>query len=373
MNTLIALCARAEGHEVQYDQLAYHLTLFSSWDGLAGIAEWHGMGPLLYRHLSAVKATLPPDVKLALQGLYLRHRHVHNMDTQALLEVLSAYAAAGIETLILKGAALAHLVYPEPGLRPMNDIDILVRRSDARQAQAILNQLGFEAPQEHIKTPLPDKHMAITSRRVQGYAVKFEVHHNLFARGRHFPSTTFADLIDTAVPFQIGDTTAFTLGYEEMVWHQYRHAFGRPRLDQPFRLIWVADMVSLVERFVDRIDWDKMARRYPAVFNSLPLFHYLTPWSEALLCKRPFEIKRPPQGIGQTFQGWPHSSIAAQRHKGYKGILRDTFFPSEWWLRLYYGLAGTTTLRWHRWGRHPLHILGWVWRYFSDRVTAKFR
>jgi len=39
-------------------------------------------------------------------------------------------------------------------------------------------------------------------------------------------------------------------------------------------------------------------------------------------------------------------------------MLTDTFVPSEWWLRLHYGLNSAQPLFWYRWFKHPLYILG---------------
>ncbi|MDY7078349.1 MAG: hypothetical protein SXV54_15640 [Chloroflexota bacterium] len=51
--------------------------------------------------------------------------------------------------------------------------------------------------------------------------------------------------------------------------------------------------------------------------------------------------------------------------------MRDTFYPPEWWLRLYYGLSNGHALWWGRLVRHPLHILGWVRDYLAGRVKQK--
>jgi hypothetical protein len=48
-----------------------------------------------------------------------------------------------IEALPLKGLHLAHRVYPSPGLRDMGDLDLLVRRSRLREADAELRTLGY--------------------------------------------------------------------------------------------------------------------------------------------------------------------------------------------------------------------------------------
>ena len=50
---------------------------------------------------------------------------------------------AQIEVLPLKGLHLAHRVYPSPSLRDMGDLDLLVRRSKLRDADAGLRRLGY--------------------------------------------------------------------------------------------------------------------------------------------------------------------------------------------------------------------------------------
>ncbi len=51
--------------------------------------------------------------------------------------------AAGIDHLYLKGAYLAQFAYPELGLRPMRDIDLLVSRDRALEAFQVLVNAGF--------------------------------------------------------------------------------------------------------------------------------------------------------------------------------------------------------------------------------------
>ncbi len=363
METLLAFCARASAYADYYDQLDQLARRVIAWEDMPTQAEKHGLGPLLYTHLQAAHVSLPAPVKRELQGLYLRHRHANQIKAQVLAEILTAYQAAGIDSLVLKGAALAHLVYPEPGLRPMRDVDILVRTSQARQAQAILVELGFEAPLPPLQAPLPAKHLLAATRQVEGLLVSVEVHHNLFAHG---PTATELDALwPASIPFALGDVTASTLGYEAMLWHLYQHMkiiFG------DVRLIWVADLVSLAEHFSAEIDWPRLQRRYPQILNALALFHFLTPLSETLLNQAPLHLGRAPRSLDLEFRGWPRYSLADQQGKGWGKIGRDSFFPPEGWLRLYYGFENTPLARgWYRWGRHPLHILGWVADYILTR------
>jgi hypothetical protein len=299
----------------------------------------------------------------------LRHRLANQIRPQALAEILTTFDAAGISAMVLKGAALVHLLYPHPGLRPMRDLDLLVKKSEARHAQNLLAELGFvtSAP---ATSNLPDKHLPAAIRQIEGVSVSVELHHNLF--NNDYPaSMTFEQVSNSAIAFRLAETTAYTLGYEEMLWHLCEHVTYHATIWEPIRLIWVADVVGFAERFVNEIDWSRLARHYPHALKILSLFHFMTPLSETLRRRAGLKPGKALPGAGQEFDGWPRLSLAAQRDKGYGRILGDTFFPSAWWLRLHYRLDAIQPLFWHRWVVHPWRILTWAGRYLRDRIQRK--
>lgn len=371
MHPFLTLCARAKLTEIHRRRLRQAAGQVADWESLPAQAEEQGLGPLVYVHAQAAGVDLPPRDRLALQGLYLRHRRAGAVRAYVLGQIVVACRAQDIPVLVLKGAALSHLVYPQPGLRPMRDLDLLVRPSDLARARRVLVQLGFAEPEDR----LPDDHHHLTSlrRTVDGLLVSVELHHALLADPRRGEPAQLDDLIGGALSFELpvesGCVVAQTLGREDMLWHVYRHGFNAPLNYEPFRLVWAADVVSLVEAWVDEIDWALVRRRYEKAWNALPMFHFLTPWSDDVLAKLSLDVERTPRGVGEPFRGWPGSSLAALRPRGVWGTLRDTFFPSEWWTYLYYGAGGVVSRLWCRWIAHPLHIGSWVWRYASDRVV----
>jgi REP element-mobilizing transposase RayT len=149
---LLAVCARAQTHPAQATLLRKHAQALQQWDGLPDRAEAHGLVPLLYNHLQAAGIAIPPTIKQQLQGYYMQHAHATRVRTQVLSDILTCFQAAGIDVLVLKGAALAHLVYPQPVLRPMRDIDILVRAEEVYRAYALLPSIGFTPPQGATQT-----------------------------------------------------------------------------------------------------------------------------------------------------------------------------------------------------------------------------
>jgi hypothetical protein len=355
---MLALCARWPGHLTQYAQLRQQAQALPDWDAVPTYAEAHGLVPLLYTHLQAADVALPPRVEQQLQGYYMQHAHATRVRAQVLTDILARFQAAGIDVLLLKGAALAHLVYPLPVLRPMRDIDILVRATDVYRAYALLPEIGFTPPRGAHDGLDPDHHHLTAVKCVaDGVSVSVEVHHALHLNELGRQPQRFEAFAPTAQPLMAGSSTAQTLGREETLWHIYRHAFCMPVGYEPLRLIWVADLISLVEAWVDGLDWERVRRQYGAAYRILPLLHSLSPWSDATLERLKLPVARLPSSARASYQGWPRYPLAQQRAKGIKGILRDSIFPSPWWLRLYYGHGPSRGGYWRAWLAHQR----WLW------------
>lgn len=69
------------------------------------------------------------------QGIWIRMMHLQ-------AQVLALLEDRGIPCVIIKGTAAA-MAYPHPALRPMGDIDLLVKSSDVDAAAAILEARGY--------------------------------------------------------------------------------------------------------------------------------------------------------------------------------------------------------------------------------------
>ena len=58
-------------------------------------------------------------------------------------EILGRFQVAGIDCIVLKGAALVRSIGFSAGFRPMADVDLLVRLRDARRAMAVAAAVGM--------------------------------------------------------------------------------------------------------------------------------------------------------------------------------------------------------------------------------------
>lgn len=103
------------------------------------------VGPLLHHALrpSAVVATWPVAVREFLAHESRMHAALDMLRESELRVVLSAMAASGIPTLLLKGAALAYTHYRSPALRTRCDADVWIRCADRDGAARVLEAMGY--------------------------------------------------------------------------------------------------------------------------------------------------------------------------------------------------------------------------------------
>jgi hypothetical protein len=143
----------------------------SGWEALAGDAESARLSPLVHAFLEPQRHDVPEAAMRQLDALALRHRVWHRERAAALIEILQALERISVKALVLKGGALAWMIYASPALRPMGDLDILVSRRDARPVQSLLARLGFHV-QPGAQTFRRNAHSRITCwnpRRMAAY------------------------------------------------------------------------------------------------------------------------------------------------------------------------------------------------------------
>jgi hypothetical protein len=104
-----------------------------------------------------------------------------------LVQVLGAFDQAGIDVVLLKGAAAAVTVYDGFGQRPMIDIDLLVAEKDAEEAWTISRRLGWHwDSQSYPKEMYGDAHHLPPLTDAFGSGCGLEIHTRLWLPGHPF-------------------------------------------------------------------------------------------------------------------------------------------------------------------------------------------
>ncbi len=125
--------------------------------------------------------------------------------------------AEEIPVILLKGAHLADLVYGNIALRPMGDIDILVRKGDLSRTGSLLIKQGYESSREDVARSLEH----LPPFRKKGL-LDVEIHFNIAAPpiSDHFATE---ELWERARNEQVKGVPVLTLCPEDLLLHLCLH------------------------------------------------------------------------------------------------------------------------------------------------------
>ncbi|MFH1152861.1 MAG: nucleotidyltransferase family protein [Pseudomonadota bacterium] len=328
---------------------------------IAHEAEQHGLAPLVFHHLRTVGSVIDDKELKKLRVQFVQNRNRNRILMKTLENVLEKLGSAGIDVLVLKGGALGNLIYPDCALRPMGDLDLLVRKNDDERARDTLHDMGFVSravkTKHHLRHALPEM-----SKMVDGISVTLDLHRNVFTN-LHTASLELDTVTSPRISFAIGSQEAFTLGYEEMLLHLCHHLITP---GQAIKLISVADIVGFVTRYTDRIDWKTVHQKHRFVINTLIMLDLLLPFSHEVRQMAGLEPSGLKSQIGIDYTGWPNTpfSQAGQSENGYWTLFYNSMAAPEWWLRLRYGYGPQYPIGFCRYGIHPIRLAGMALRWY---------
>ncbi len=145
MNTAYtALCKLLSGRGEPVDWASFTP---QDWGAFVRRAEVEGVAPLVYAawrtgdEKQETENCRPPatfDIPSAaweqLKASYYRTAAQNTLLFRELERILAEFERMQIPVILLKGAALAQTIYPDPALRPMSDLDLLVHPDDLTSA-----------------------------------------------------------------------------------------------------------------------------------------------------------------------------------------------------------------------------------------------
>ena len=249
---LVIALTRAGAGTLPRDWAASRLPASVDWPAVLDLARQHRVAPLLAEALRAAPAgSVPPAVHEQVAEEVWRAEAARLLCEHALGALLATLAAHDIEAIVLKGAALAHTLYPRPELRPYHDLDLLFRPADLRRLRAVLTAAGYREeascldPAAGADLPLG----AVPSYLAPPGNVALEVHVDALQLGlaaRHRSA-----LWDTARPVRAGDLSFRA----PMPLHQLLHLAAHVHRHDYSRLLWLLDLDLLVRRQGAHLDW----------------------------------------------------------------------------------------------------------------------
>ena len=183
LEAFLRACSVVAPDEESGPLLRQSAALVSCWDALPSDAASHGLTALVLRHACAWNVQLPRSVRRQMDVHLLRQHAQQAAQYEVLREIADAFTLLGIAYVVLKGPVLAHAIYPDPRLRSMSDLDILVRMVDIQRVQGVLQALGFGSPRS-LGPVRPHAHHHLPPLQLcrHGETVTVEVHVSAVSR-----------------------------------------------------------------------------------------------------------------------------------------------------------------------------------------------
>jgi hypothetical protein len=262
-------------------------------------AARHGIGPLLWRAIRCAGAV----EALGEAGPRLRSAaEVHRMEAllifpRAVSMALEPLIDGGLEPLVLKGPTLAAR-YPEPGLRPMSDIDVLLPPRDHARALRLLEASGWTVARaaRHDRYDTVLVHSEVPS-------LSLELHYGLESSYERVTKLDAVDLWERREPIDCLGTPAFGLPVAEELVMLCTHA-GKPYHGFT-RLVWIADLAMVVGYTSERgqaVQWER-------VHSVAEASSCLTLVSAALALARRAGVQAPESLFPLPAQGWRAAAL----------------------------------------------------------------
>jgi hypothetical protein len=238
----------------------------AEWRELAAFATWHRVAPLLYHKLRerGLDGLCPEPVLELLRETY-RQNALRNLRLyHELGSILAALAEVGIPAIVLKGGFLAQAVYQDDALRPMLDLDLLIRKEHLSKARDILLGLNFRERARSVAEPRSTAFHHLP-RLIKHGGTVVELHWTIVnptTRAKEV-SCPFdlrpEDLWERAIPFDAAGTGALALCVEDLLLHLCLHLTYEHRLE--FGLLGLCDVSETIRHCHGSLDWETLDRR----------------------------------------------------------------------------------------------------------------
>jgi len=143
---VLLLCITADIPSENKERLSGILAEGIDWEYLLNLVEFHGVVPLVAHNLITddFRDYIPEPYLDRLDRVYNRTLYRNVLLSNELNNILAAFSRRGIAVIPLKGTILAEVLYGNPALRAIADMDILVHPEDIPQAGSLLGELGYK-------------------------------------------------------------------------------------------------------------------------------------------------------------------------------------------------------------------------------------
>lgn len=207
-------------------------------------------------HLLRQQSAEGPDIK-RYAGMCRKAWYSNKLIFHPTAQLIRQWKSEGRELAVLKGLALAHLYYPDPALRPMDDVDILVPPDQAVSTIDWFFENGwkhnYDIPHQSLVKYSVQKEHSVDMKHSSGHTV--DAHWQPLRYP--MPRDLIQELWDAMITVEIMGLPVKTLCPTDQLLHTCIHGFSWNRVP-PLR--WIMDAHMILKKDGDKVDWQRFTR-----------------------------------------------------------------------------------------------------------------
>ena len=194
-------------------------------------------------------------------------------------EILLCFREHNIESILLKGIDLAARVYPERSLRPMADIDLLIRNDDLvniEKSLVPLNYLMHPAFKKNLGKPVSPYLNTVVCKKLTVPFVSLHLHWHIL-NNTFYPGYGYLSKLDInkiwqrAEPATLDGNKVFRMEPNHLLLHlaqhHYKHYFDR--------LMLLTDIDTVINKYNDIFNWQDIISDAVEFNFQRPLYYSL--------------------------------------------------------------------------------------------------
>lgn len=172
-------------------------------------------------------------------------------------EVIRSLQNSNISLMVLKGAALLETVYPDPGMRQMADIDLLVHPCNLNKAESILRGLKFSL------APTGELHYI---KREGEFLTQIDLHWDIWYLKDQ------REVWQSAIKAKVAGVETLIMSPEDTIIYTAVHSAVHHGM---IRDVWVEDISRLIDYYKD-INWNDVTEKVHRYNLNTPVFYFFS-------------------------------------------------------------------------------------------------
>lgn len=204
--------------------------------------------PLLYKRLR--KMGVRKKIMNLFAGIYRMAWYKNRTLIYSATRLIKILDDHGISSLLLKGGAHSMLYYKDFGVRPMWDIDIMVKTNQVIDAHEVLEKAGWHPVDRSIRQHLPYRH-ASSYRNAEG--MELDLHWHLLHECCDREAD--ADFWAQAKPVDLHGASFYVLSATDQLFHVCIHGTVWS-IVPTFR--WIPDAMAIINNNEFAVSWHRL-------------------------------------------------------------------------------------------------------------------